>query len=109
MYSLDARTGTELWRFAAGTGCLVPPGLCGFSAERNEIESSPLVAEGKVFFGMDANDRTGGKGGLYAVDAADGRLVWFFDLESGLARPADPGGDIPRYGGDHSESESGPP
>jgi len=51
MYSIDAQTGTELWHFDAGTGCVVPPGLCGFSGERNEIESSPLVADGKVFFG----------------------------------------------------------
>ena len=109
IYSLDARTGTELWRFAAGTGCLVPPGLCGFSSERNEIESSPLVAEGKVFFGMDANDRVGGKGGLYAVDAADGRLVWFFDLEGGMTCRPDPGDDIRRYDGYHSESDLGLP
>jgi len=46
MYSIDARTGAELWRFSAGTGCLTPPGLCGFQGERNEIESSPLVADG---------------------------------------------------------------
>jgi outer membrane protein assembly factor BamB len=109
IYSIDARTGTEIWNFAAGTGCLTPPGLCGFNAERNEIESSPLVADGKVFFGMDSNDRVGGKGGLYAVDAVDGRLVWFFDLESGMTCRPDPGDDIRRYDGYHSESELGLP
>ena len=109
MYSIDARTGAELWHFDAGTGCLVPPGLCGFSGERNEIESSPLVADGKVFFGMDVNDDVGGKGGLYAVDALDGRLVWYFDLESGMTCRPDPGDDIRRYDGYHSETELGLP
>jgi polyvinyl alcohol dehydrogenase (cytochrome) len=109
LYSIDARTGTELWRFAAGTGCLDPPGLCGFDGERNEIESSPLVAEGLVFFGMDVNDRVGGKGGFYAVDAVDGRLAWFFDLESGITCRPDPGDDIRRYDGYHSEAELGLP
>lgn len=109
LYALDARTGAELWRFSAGTGCLDPPGLCSFQGERNEIESSPLVADGLVFFGMDVNDRTGGKGGIYAVDALDGRLVWFFDGESGMTCRPDPGDDIRRYDGYHSEEELGLP
>ena len=109
LYAVDARTGTEIWHFAAGTGCLDPPGLCGFAGERNEIESSPLVAEGKVFFGMDTNDTVGGKGGFYAVDAMDGRLVWFFDLESGMTCRPDPGDDIRRYDGYHSEADLGLP
>jgi outer membrane protein assembly factor BamB len=109
MYAIDARTGTEAWHFDAGTGCVDPPGLCGFAGERNEVESSPLVADGKVFFGMDVNDSVLGKGGLYAVDAVDGRLVWFFDLDSGTTcRPA-PGDDIRRYDGYHTESELGLP
>jgi len=109
LYSIDARTGAELWRFAAGTGCLDPPGLCGFHGERNEIESSPIVAGGRVFFGMDVNDTVGGKGGVYAVDAVDGRLAWFLDLESGMTcRPA-AGDDIRRYDGYHSEAELGLP
>jgi polyvinyl alcohol dehydrogenase (cytochrome) len=109
LYAVDARSGAELWRFAAGTGCLDPPGLCGFDGERNEIESSPLVADGKVFFGLDTNDRIGGKGGFYAVDALDGRLVWYFDLESGATCRPDPGDDIRRYDGYHSEAELGLP
>src|SRR4029450_11150276 len=109
LYSIDARTrtacspgartGTAFWRCAAGTGCLDPPGLCGFDGERNEIESSPIVADGKVFFGVDTNDRLGGKGGFYAVGALDGRLACFFDLESGMTCRPDPGDDIRRYDG----------
>jgi polyvinyl alcohol dehydrogenase (cytochrome) len=109
LYSVDARTGTERWRFAAGTGCLTPPGLCGFDTERNQIESSPLVADGKVFFGMDVNDREGGKGGFFAVDVRDGRLAWFFDLESGMTCRPNPGENIRRYDGYHSEEELGLP
>jgi len=112
-YSLDAVTGEEIWRFTAGTGCGydtgTEPGLCGFSGERNEIESSAYVADGKVFFGMDVNDVATGKGGFYALDAFDGRLVWFFDLESGMTCRPDPGDDIRRYDPYHSESELGLP
>ncbi len=109
MYSIDARTGAEIWHFSAGTGCLSPPGLCGFLGERNEIESSPIVAGGLVFFGMDVNDRAGGKGGFYAVDAVDGHLVWFFDLDSGMTCRPDPGDNIRRYDGYHTESDLGLP
>jgi outer membrane protein assembly factor BamB len=105
-YALDAATGTEIWRFDAGTGCVVP-GACGFAGERNEIESSALVADGRVFFGMDVNDREGGKGGFYALDVADGRLVWFFDLESGSTCRPDPSDNVRRYDGYHSEAELG--
>ncbi|MGH7894045.1 MAG: PQQ-binding-like beta-propeller repeat protein, partial [Candidatus Binatia bacterium] len=106
LYAIDAATGGELWRFIAGTGCVgpldgrravrqhdplhfvrngsqTPPGLCAHDGERNEIESSPITAEGLVLFGMDVDDSPLGKGGFYAVRADDGRLAWFFDLESG--------------------------
>ena len=108
-YALDAVTGQEVWRFDAGTGCQNPPGLCAFDGERNEIESSPIVVDGKVIFGMDVNDSVGGKGGVYALDAEDGRLVWFFDLESGSACMPLPGDDIRRFDGYHSELELGLP
>ena len=109
VYSLDALTGREIWRFDAGTGCVDPPGLCGFEGERNEVESSPIIAGGKVFFGMDVNDREGGKGGFYAVDARDGRLVWFFDLETGSTCRPFPTDNIRRFDGYHNEEELGLP
>jgi outer membrane protein assembly factor BamB len=112
LYALDAASGSERWRFTAGTGCVgprhgksagrarravrhrdplhfvrngsqVPPGLCAHDGERNEIESSPITAEGLVLFGMDVDDSPLGKGGFYAVRADDGRMAWFFDLETG--------------------------
>jgi outer membrane protein assembly factor BamB len=108
-YSLDAATGQELWRFTAGTGCggESPPGLCGFDGERNEIESSAVVHEGLVYFGMDVNDVPTGKGGVFALDARDGRLRWFFDLESGeTCRPFE-SDDVRRFDGYHTEAELG--
>lgn len=107
-YALDATTGAESWHFDAGTGCVVP-GACSFTGERNEIEASALVADGKVVFSMDVNDREGGKGGVYALAAASGSLAWFFDLESGSTCRPNPGDDIRRYDPYHSEAELGLP
>lgn len=105
MYCLDATTGAELWQFDAGTGCTT----CTTREERNEIESTPAVADGRVFFSMDVNDNDPGKGGVYAVDARDGRLVWFFDLFSGgVCRPL-PSDDIRRYDGYHDAAALGLP
>jgi polyvinyl alcohol dehydrogenase (cytochrome) len=112
-YAFDAATGEELWRFVAGTGCRDglghPPGLCGFDGERNEIESSALVHEGVVYFGMDVNDVPTGRGGFFALDARDGRMLWFFDPESGATcRPHD-SDEVRRFDGYHSEAELGLP
>ena len=107
-YALDAVSGAELWRFDAGTGCVIPL-ACDFSAERNEIEASALLVDDKVVFGMDVNDVANGKGGFYALDARAGHLVWFFDLESGETCRPDPTDDIRRYDPYHSEAELGLP
>ena len=73
------RPATKVWRFAAGTGCVDAAGpparaLCASTSERNEILSSPIVADGKVYFGMDVNEWPTGKGGFYAVDVRSGTL-----------------------------------
>jgi outer membrane protein assembly factor BamB len=52
--ALDARTGTVLWRFRAGV-----------------IESPPLLAQGRVYFGSWDHR-------IYALDARTGRLEWSF-------------------------------
>jgi outer membrane protein assembly factor BamB len=113
LYALDAVTGEEIWRFTAGTGCVddlgLPPGLCAFDGERNQIETSPIAAEGKVFFGMDVNDQELGKGGFYAVDVDDGRMAWFFDLESGSTCTPGASDEVRRFDGYHSEAELGLP
>ncbi len=108
-YALRAWDGQELWRFDAGTGCDPPPGLCGYDGERNEIESSAIVVDDKVVFAMDVNDDVGGKGGIYGLDADLGRLVWFFDLESGDTCEPFAGDEIRAYDPYHSEAELGLP
>jgi outer membrane protein assembly factor BamB len=108
VYCVDALTGQEVWRFSAGTGCPNPPGVCAFNGEQNEVESSPIVADGKVFFGMDVNEGPG-RGGFYAVDARDGRLAWYFDLETGATCRARRSDDVRHFDGYHSEAELGLP
>jgi outer membrane protein assembly factor BamB len=54
MVALDAETGEEIWRFEAGV-----------------IESSPLLADGVLYFGT-FDDK------LYALDAESGRPRWNF-------------------------------
>ncbi len=105
MYALDASTGSKIWQFYAGTGCSNPPGLCGFRGERNQIESSPIVAKGYVIFGMDVSDTEGGKGGVYAVSARDGRLKWFFDVDTGQTCRPFPQDNIRAFDGYHTEKE----
>ena len=111
MYALDAATGAEIWRFTAGTGCEDPfgnpPGLCGFNGERNQIESSAAVVGGRVFFSMDINDVPTGKGGYYALDALTGTMDWYFDLETGATCRPNPGDEVRKFDGYHSEAQLG--
>jgi outer membrane protein assembly factor BamB len=55
LYCLDAATSRKEWDFLA----------------EGHIESSPCVADGKVFFGA-------GDDGLYALDASTGKKCWHF-------------------------------
>ena len=69
LYALRLEDGRELWRFdTEGHG--LRSGDFGF--DRRTIQSSPAVADGRVFVG--SRD-----GFLYAVDAASGRLLWRVD------------------------------
>ena len=105
MYCLDATTGEEIWQFDAGTGCTT----CTPRQERNQIETTPAVVNGLVIAGMDVNDSTPGKGGLFALRADDGRLAWWFDLvTTETCRPSSED-DIRRFDGYHSEAELGLP
>lgn len=69
MYALRASDGKELWRHRLGK-----------PTDRNdptEIESSPVVADGKVIFGWDVhNSGDGYAAGVIALDARTGRPRW---------------------------------
>lgn len=79
LYALDARTGEVLWKFATeGERRFEARGLHGmlprsqtYADMYDVFLSSPLVVDGKVYFGS-------GDGHVYAVDAASGRLAWKF-------------------------------
>jgi len=105
VYCLAAASGELRWEFDAGTGCTT----CDDRTERNEVESSPTVAGGLVFFGMDVNDVQPGKGGAYALNAEDGRLVWYFDVVTGATCRPFSSDEVRRFDGFHTAAELGLP
>jgi outer membrane protein assembly factor BamB len=114
VYSLDAVTGAQIWRFSAGTGCVDaqgnPPGRCSHTDERNQVESSPILVGGDTLvFGMDVDDSVLGKGGFYGLDARTGSMRWFFDLASASTCTPFDGDDVRKFDGYHSEGELGLP
>jgi outer membrane protein assembly factor BamB len=78
-YALNAQTGAIKWKFATGgERRFEAKGIHGLEPKNQTIAdqfdvflSSPVVAQGAVFFG-------GGDGNLYALDAASGELKWKF-------------------------------
>ena len=62
LYALDAESGEELWRIAAGG------------------QGAPAVAEGVVY-------ASGADGNLYAVDAETGEEVWAAEVPTGFSSP----------------------
>jgi outer membrane protein assembly factor BamB len=66
LYALDLASGRRIWQFDT-EGHALRSGDFGF--DRRTIQSSPAVADGRVFVG--SRD-----GFLYAVDAERGRLLW---------------------------------
>jgi polyvinyl alcohol dehydrogenase (cytochrome) len=75
MYALGAGDGRVRWRFELGTP--------REGNDPTEIQSSPVVVDGKVIFGFDAHDQPGKRAGIVALDAANGRRRWYFDPDRG--------------------------
>jgi outer membrane protein assembly factor BamB len=57
LYCLNESTGELLWQYFAG----------------GDVRSSPLISNGKVFFGSDCN--------VYCLDADDGSFIWNFTTD----------------------------
>lgn len=73
VYALEQATGAVVWEHVLDPRPETPV----------EVESSPVVVGGVVLVGMD-NHNTGGtgvRGGLLALDAADGSRLWTFEPE----------------------------
>lgn len=79
-YALEQTTGKRLWRFATGGEArFAAIGGYGLPAAMGPVPdpwdfylSSPLVRDGKVYFGSSDHH-------LYALDALTGELIWSFD------------------------------
>ena len=69
MYALRASDGHVRWRHEIGTR--------NDPKDSSEIESSPVVVDGKVIFGFDVhNSSRGDPAGLLALDARTGKTRW---------------------------------
>ncbi len=93
-YALDARTGATVWKFVTGgERRFEAKGLHGMQPRNQTFAdpfdvflSSPVVAQGTVYFGS-------GDGHVYAVDSASGDLRWKFQTGDVVhASPAYAGG-----------------
>lgn len=95
-YALNAETGALKWKFATeGERRFEAKGLHGMQPKNQTIAdpfdiylSSPVVAEGAVYFGS-------GDGNVYALDAATGDLRWKFKTDDVVhASPAFANGTV---------------
>jgi len=76
LYALNASDGSVGWKANIGTGG---------ADDYTEIESSPVVADGKVVIGSDVHNHPGQKAGVYAFDVSNGRQIWYYDTDDGQA------------------------
>lgn len=84
-YALEQTSGKRLWRFATGgEGRFAAVGGYGLPADIGPVPdpwdfylSSPLVHNGKVYFG--STDKH-----LYALDAINGALLWSFQADEAI-------------------------
>ena len=74
LYALNASDGSLGWKANIGTGG---------AADFTEIESSPVVADGKVIVGSDVHNHSGQRTGVYSFDVTDGRQIWYYNTDDG--------------------------
>jgi outer membrane protein assembly factor BamB len=95
-YAVDAATGTLKWKFKTeGERRFIAKHLHGIEPSSEPVPdpfdfflSSPVVADGKIFFGS-------GDSNVYALDATSGRLKWKFKTGDVVhASPAFAGGTV---------------
>ena len=72
MHALDSDTGEQEWEFKHG-----PDSVYSRSIADLEIDSSPTVVNGTVYFGSDLRNK------LYALDATDGSKEWTYSGAAG--------------------------
>ncbi len=75
VYALDAREGALRWRHDVNPS--------GGPDDSSEVQSSPLVFDGRVFFGFDGHNEPGVRAGVKALDLATGDELWYFDPDEG--------------------------
>src|SRR6185295_94390 len=82
--ALDVRTGRPVWdqEIVAKDGRPAAVGL--------QLNSGPIVANGKVIIGVSLGVTTGGGCFIVGLDAETGKESWRFHT---IARPGEPGGD----------------
>jgi alcohol dehydrogenase (cytochrome c) len=67
LLAYDAKTGKRLWSTSIAD-----------SSKGESVPAAPIAWKGMVFIGMGGGDNKGVKGRMYALDAADGHIIWEF-------------------------------
>jgi polyvinyl alcohol dehydrogenase (cytochrome) len=97
LYSLRASDGRPNWtRVICGNP---DPGEACANDENDptRVFSSPAVSDGKIFIGHTADGAAGYRGGIEAIDANSGKVLWRFETDPKLDSRGNPiGGGINR-------------
>jgi outer membrane protein assembly factor BamB len=75
LYAVRAADGELRWKHTLNPS--------GDEDDLTEIQSSPVVAAGKVIFGYDGHDTPGTHAGMVALAATGGTPAWTFDSDQG--------------------------
>ncbi len=89
LYCLDAGTGAVIWKHVV---CGNPDdAACATDAsDPTNIFSSPVVVDGKVIVGHTVDGAKAYRGGIVAVDATSGAVVWSLEIDPKLDAMGNP-------------------